>query len=862
MPGIREILLFFLTINESGGSFYCHDYLFGMSQRINVGIDLGTTNSAISRYHHGEAEVLRNPSGRRQLLPSVVAMKKDHVVVGEKAKEWIKRNPEEVFTSFKRKMGTSHLFRKPNGGQISPEELSALVLKELKQFFPSTEQPSAAVITIPASFDSVQSQATLRAGELAGFEEVKLLQEPIAASLAYANRLQDSQLLEGEWIVYDLGGGTFDVALIRIGDGEMTVVDHEGNNFLGGTDIDLQIVEQLLVPALQSIGNFVHLESELRSGSGRYAGLQSKLLILAEEAKIELSSREETTIELETEDEEGLTVECIVPISRLSLEPIVRPLFVQTLELVRRILDRNKLDASELSTVLLVGGTTYMPYIREHLASELGVFINSEADPTTVVAIGAAQYASSIERRRSTSPGGERQKGSQRPGITARFGHQKVTQDSEEYVIAELMGDHQVAFFRFLRKDGGFDTGLLSYTGIIRLYLPLLSDSKNTFLLRVYDQQQIELPASFPVVDITQGSYALQGQPLPLDICLEVDDLEMNSTRLEIIFPRNALLPIRKTVTRQISRSISAGSKDRLQIKVLEGDGHGIPEAALLIGNIQFEGTQLSQHLVKGSDVEVTLEISESRVLNVEAYLMMTDQTLKEAFVPEKRQVDVLGLRGNLRQLLNRLREELREAETRRQYEMARLLTDLEYSLMDLADAADGLSSDDVTEARYQLEDQMRKKAAELHRLTAKQEMLRVKESYFHQKRSLEESLRAYDANEDDLQAAKELFAEEKLVLASDAVRRIRLFTERIQNLGLQVKWKSSRYIRYLYIQLKATPASEFLDPSRADSLFQQGDEAFVQHNDHQLRVVLNRLFDLLPKESTAHQGFYGTGLS
>lgn len=832
-----------------------------MSQRINFGIDLGTTNSAIARYHHQEVELIRNPSGLRQLLPSVIAFKGDRMIVGEKAREWLKRRPEQVFAAFKRKMGTTHQFRKPDGETISPEELSAMILSELKQFLPVEESPDAAVITIPASFDSVQSQATLRAGELAGFDEVRLLQEPIAASLAYANKAQDQELLQGKWLVYDLGGGTFDVALVSINDGEMKVMDHEGDNFLGGTDIDLQIVEKKVVPALEALGNFPTLRTDLRSGSGKYDGLLAKMLFLAEEAKIELSSMEETDIELEVEDEDGQEIELILTIKRSDLTEILEPFFERTLGLIRTMLTRNDLSPADLNTTLLVGGTTYIPYIREQLAGQLGIGINTEVDPTTAVAVGAAYYASTIELTEAAEPESEPSDDAL-AGLSAKFGYQKVTQDAEEFVIAELSEDQDVAFFRFIRQDGGFDTGMQTYSGTIRQYLGLLPNSRNVFTLRLYDQQQQELPARLPIVDITHGNFSLQGQPLPLDICLEVDDLELKSTRLEVIFPRNTLLPARKTVTRQVSRSINSASDDRLEIKVLEGEGNGIPEAALLIGNIRIGGKQLDRSLVKGSDVEITLEMNESRVLKVEAYLMMTDQEMKEVFSPEKREVDVLMLRSDLRRLLIRLRRELQETEKRDQFDLARMLTDLEYELMDLLDGAEALTQDDITDARYQIEDRLRKVAGELHRLTADQELLRTKEAYFHQKRTLEHSMEEYEASTDDQKAAQELMAEEKLVMASDSVRRIRLFTERVQNLGLQVKWKSPRYIRALYIQLKMTPPSGFTNPELAKTLFDQGDEALVQKNDHQLRVVLNKLFDLLPRDAVERGGFMGTGLS
>ena len=830
-----------------------------MSRRINFGIDLGTTNSAIGRFKDGQVEIIRNPAGLRQLLPSVVALRGDRVIVGEKAREWMRREPSQVFSAFKRKMGTTHSFLLANGKTYSPEDLSAYVLQELKQFLPAAEQPEAAVITIPASFDTVQAQATLRAGFLAGFSQVKLLQEPIAASLAYANQGKSDELKEGQWLVFDLGGGTFDVALVRIHNGEMTVVDHEGDNFLGGTDVDLSIVMTVIVPELLRCGSFQDLEAELRADRGSRKGLLQKLLLLAEEAKIELSGREETDIELDIEDDEGTKLDLVITLTKSHLVPLLEPLMKRSTKQVSEMMQRNNLAAKDLRTILLVGGTTYIPYVREQLSTRLGIPVSTEVDPTAAVAIGAAFYAGSQlldEKPQAAQPASDSS-----GGPRVRVGYQKVSRDLEEFLVAEIEEASQVAFFRITRADGGFDTGLLPYQEKIRQYLPLLPATQNAFSLRLFDAAQQELVADVPLIEITQGQYSLQGQPLPLDICVEVDDLERNATRLEVVFPRNTLLPVRKTITRQVSRSIAKDSGDSLTIKLLEGDGKSLPSAAMPVGTIRLEGKQLQRDLVRGSDVEISLEMDESRSLKVEVYLMMADQTVEEVFVPEKRQVLIPVLREDLQRLLSRLRRELREAEERDQFDLARQLTDLEFDLLDLVDGSRALQEEDITDARFQVEDRSRKMAAELHLMVKDQELLRVQEAYFAQKRLLEHVIQEFQANVDDQKAAKELMAEEKLTLASAAPLKIRLFTERLQNLAFQIRWRSAKYIRNLYLNLKLIPLDQYSHPDKALSLFQQGDQAFEENQDQQLRIVLNQLFDMLPRNAMTEEGFLGTGL-
>ena len=265
-----------------------------MDKMINYGIDLGTTNSVIAKFTKGKIEVFRNPQDYgNETLPSIVYYKKDKVVVGKQAKVFIERgDPSQVFGRFKRLMGTNETKRvKILNTSKTPVELSAEVLKELKGFVHTGEQVDAAVITIPASFTIPQSNATSEAGYLAGFKQVILLPEPIAASLAYAINQNIKDLENKQWLVYDLGGGTFDVALVKVKDGELKVIDHEGDNFLGGANFDDIIVEKIIIPYLTKNYKFTDLESKMKSASNDYNSFLYRCNITAEDAKIALSNK-------------------------------------------------------------------------------------------------------------------------------------------------------------------------------------------------------------------------------------------------------------------------------------------------------------------------------------------------------------------------------------------------------------------------------------------------------------------------------------------------------------------------------------------------------------------------------------------
>ncbi|MBN1349549.1 Hsp70 family protein [candidate division KSB1 bacterium] len=370
-----------------------------MEHTINVGIDLGTTNSVIAKFNKGEVTVYKNPVSWKDTTPSVVSFRKDKILVGQKAKEYLEKSPQNVVSNFKRKMGTNETFKiKALNKSVTPVELSAHVLKELKTFVQTDEPMDAAVITIPASFDTVQAHATDETGHLAGFKQVILLQEPIAASLAYANKIKN--LKDGQWIVYDLGGGTFDVALVKITEGEMRILDHEGDNFLGGTDFDRLIVEKSIIPFLEKNYAFENLKSEMESASGRYNNKYYAALHRAETAKIELSAR--TSAEIDgffMNDDNDEECEVVVEITRSEFEAYIKEYVDKTIDMIRKIMTRNSLTSNDIQFVLMVGGSTYIPYVRNRVKEMLQIPLScDELDPTTAIAVGAAYFAGTKNR--------------------------------------------------------------------------------------------------------------------------------------------------------------------------------------------------------------------------------------------------------------------------------------------------------------------------------------------------------------------------------------------------------------------------------------------------------------------------------
>ena len=343
-----------------------------------IGIDLGTTNSCVAVLEGGEPKVIVNPEGDRT-TPSVVAFKKGEELVGVTAKRQAVTNPENTIASIKRLMGTSEKVE-AEGKKYTPEEISAKILMKLKKDAENYlgEPVTKAVITVPAYFNDAQRQATKNAGKIAGLEVERIINEPTAASLAYGLDKQDKQQTI---LVYDLGGGTFDVSILELGDGVFEVKSTSGNNHLGGDDFDKCVMDYLVSEFKKETG--IDLSKDKMA--------MQRVKDAAEKAKKDLSGMSTTNINLPfiSQSADG-PVHMDINLSKAKFEDLCRDLFDSTLEPVRKALKDANLKASDIDEVILVGGSTRIPYIQELVKKELGKEPNKSVNPDEVVAMGAA----------------------------------------------------------------------------------------------------------------------------------------------------------------------------------------------------------------------------------------------------------------------------------------------------------------------------------------------------------------------------------------------------------------------------------------------------------------------------------------
>ncbi|AUC77699.1 Hsp70 family protein [Olleya sp. Bg11-27] len=813
---------------------------------INIAIDLGTTNSLIAHYNNGTVKIYNNPLGLKQTLPSCVAFRGSRTIIGDKALDYLEKDAENVCMLFKRKMGTQETYFIPSiDREVSPIELSSLILKELKNFVSDSDQLNAAVITIPASFDTIQSNATKKAGYLAGFKEVVLLQEPIAACLAFANQSNLDIESSKNWIVYDFGGGTFDVALVEVNDRELKVIDNEGDNFLGGADFDNLIVEKIIVPQIEAKANITNLWKDIKAKSSQYKGLYFELLKKAEEAKKELSIYPETEIEIDIDFEDTNLFDQIV-ITRGQFEAVISSKVEQTITFIKKVISQNQLINSQIERLILIGGSTYVPLIKERIKEETGILVDSSIDPTSAVVDGAAYFAgskptsveeTSVVQKEDVSP------------IDTQIFYEQNTRDLEELITCKVDGNNLK--YRITRTDGGYDSGIktIENNGFSE-FVPLLKGQLNRFKIQVLDTDLNPLK-SINTVAINQGSYNVLGQPLPIDICMEIDDIEASATRLEQIFRKGSILPLKKKIYKTASKSILKGSDANLIINIVEGQSKGLPSSGLSIGYIEFTGKDLEEDLIKGTDIEIELEITESRDLKINVYLQACDQEFKNVFSESERTISIGKINMEINAVLSDVEHLIKEQVAYENFEYSSKLEQLRIGLIEIQIETTLIDEDDVSDKKYQLDDIKRKLIQEFDSLTRNKVIALEIEEYNNSKESVE-----WEVNKEENQSYRpkylKIITNEKEVINSGDKYLIRAKIKELDMFYNSIIQSSDENFIGYYLAIKYS--SEFKDTRKAKKLIKDGDEALERNDYKSIKHIVYALSALLPDSEKTKQ--------
>ena len=607
--------------------------------KIDYGIDLGTTNSAISRMEIGEP-VIKKTDTLKDTLPSCVFINKKGVIqVGDSAYNSMKRDKlkslrnfnaksSNSFIEFKRTMGTDKRYYSSYiEKEFTSEELSSEVLKKLKSFI-GDEVFKAVVITVPAKFTINQKDATIRAAKLSGFQQVELLQEPIAASMAHG---LDSTDKEGYWLVFDFGGGTFDAALVKVDEGIMKVVDTEGDNYLGGKNLDYQIVNEIIIPYIQT--NY-KIDSIIADDVKRKI-FQDALKFYGEEAKIQLSFNDNYTIlsdlgDIPGEDDEGEEFELDLTITREELKLVIAPIFQKAINICKDLLKRNNMSGESLNNLILVGGPTYSPILREMLTEQIRV-PDVSGDPMTIVSKGAALFASTIDI--SDDIADDNRDSSK---IQLDLGYESTTVEDEEFITVKP-GDNVKDDFlvEIIRGDKAWSSGKVEIGGLGEVIeVQLIKGKANAFQIVAYNENGDILSCEPDTLTIIQGS-KIGSATLPYNIGIEIKSLSSGELVFKSIkgLEKNQPTPSVGTVNGlKTQKQIRPGiSEDYLKIPIYQGEYGADGSKAIYnehVYDVIISGEDLPKLLPEGSDVDLTINVDKSERISLSAFFPVLDYTV------------------------------------------------------------------------------------------------------------------------------------------------------------------------------------------------------------------------------------------
>lgn len=637
---------------------------------MKYGIDLGTTNSAICKMENGEPTIKKTDT-LKDTLPSCVSFTKRKVVkIGDSAyndlrqdksratKKW-KTGNENVFLEFKRTMGLDTLYKSSNMDcSYSSEELSSEVLKTLKSYI-SDDNINACVITIPAKFKADQIAATKRAATMAGIEHCELLQEPIAASMAYG---LSSSKKDGLWLVFDFGGGTFDAALIKVEDGIMQVKDTEGDNYLGGKNLDYAIVDEIIIPYLKE--NYV-IDNILEDDDKRQI-LRDAMKFYAEQAKNQLSFKEkcDVTSQLDEfgEDDEGTEIELDMVINQDEVENVLSPIFQKAIDICKDLLSRNNLNGNDLDSLILVGGPTYSPSLRNLLRSQITPNVDTSIDPMTAVARGAALYASGIDS--------EVKKEMQAGTIALELNYEASSVETIEFVSIKLLKNECTGnipsklFVELTRNDKGWSSGKVELNEIGDVIECQLMEGKaNSFSIVVYDDKGASLPCFPNEVNIMQG-IVVGNAVLPYNIGIEVHDSSRNK---DVFMPLKGLEKNQPIPAIGVKNGLKTPSQlrpgmsiDELIIPIYQGENNAEGTSAIYndhVLDVVITGDEVPALIPANSDIDITVKLDRSQMMTVEVTFPVIGETIeKEIDIKQRSGVNIEELQLRLNEAKKKLR--------------------------------------------------------------------------------------------------------------------------------------------------------------------------------------------------------------
>jgi molecular chaperone DnaK len=821
---------------------------------IDYGIDLGTTNSAIAVVAGTGTEIIKN-NIEADITPSAVYINRNgNLWIGQSARAKVgdERAEGDLHLEFKRRMGTGYEYAfRASGRRMRPEDLSAEVLKSLRGDVAQkrNEQITSAVITVPAAFELHQCEATKRAAELAGFRSAMLLQEPVAAALAYGFQRVEAKAY---WMVFDFGGGTFDAALIRSEDGTMSVVNHGGDNFLGGSDIDWAIVEQILAPRVAKDFGV----PDFRRGVERYRYDLIRLKAAAETAKIDLSRREATLIEATLRNVSGESVPFETELTRQDVTRVATPIINKAITIAQRVLAEKDLAPSAVERLIFVGGPTLAPYFRAIVKQRLGIPFDFNVDPLTVVARGAAVFAGT---QRLAS-------GQRAPARGNRFGveliYKPVGAESDPLIGGRFSPPTDISMVGYtleiINQQTKWRSGKVTLTENPAFQLNVRAEKgvQNTFTIELRDAT-----GSACEVDPCEFTYTMgvvvDEQPIINNVGVAMAD-----NRIGIHFNKGQGLPARSTRTYRSTVGVRRGeSGSVLRIPIVEGN-RDLADRNILIGTLEITAEKVSRDIPAGCELEVTFAMDASRMLKVIAYVPLLDEEFPARIElgGKVRQPDVAVLRAEWARERGRL-SALRENQHLAADEiMLKALSEHEAS--PATQEIDGILNHEKAEfdAVLRVERELLEWKIQLDEIEDRATWpLLVKE--VDVKLAELDTLAVQNGTNEEKNRARGLREQVAALVTERNATRLRTKKAEIEDVSSAILFRQSAFWVSHFESLVACQ-SQMNDAARAEELVRQGREAAAADNMASLKEAVFGLQDLLPQQAAQDvQRGYGSGI-
>lgn len=586
-----------------------------------VGIDLGTTNSAICLYDGENVRVLKSPE-QNDVTPSAILIdRRGNKYIGKRAYDAAPGSPDNAALLFKRFMGSDTKFPfKSSGESKTPEECSAEVLRVLFGYLPEEvrlNESIGAVITIPAAFNQMQKNATVQAAQMAGIGKVALMQEPVAAVMS----VMRSRKTEGIFLIYDLGGGTLDVAIAESMGGQVSLLANGGIQMCGGRDIDRAIFDNIVKPWLSEQfelpDNFIT--------AARYKRLVRFASWAIEKAKIELSSREESTIslseiEVATRDEAGEEIYLDIPLNRESLDNLMEEKIAESVVAVRETIEKAGLTPDDIAKIVFIGGPTNYKPLRDKVSLQLGIAASTEVNPMTAVAEGAALFAESIdwEKEDNSRKSSRAKKQTGLPNVS--FAYVSRTADIKAKLMVQLTGKCSDDLeFQIDSLDTGWTSGRMKLVHGAEVLLSLAKNGENKFKFYVFDNNGQALSLQENTISITRTTATVDIIPASHSIGVAVRDANSSAQSLEWLIRAGDALPKKGQVRFRSAETLKAGSSNSLNFNLWEGEIQDPITDNRPIGSLKVRGTDFDEGIIPaGAELICEYEILDSGAINLE----------------------------------------------------------------------------------------------------------------------------------------------------------------------------------------------------------------------------------------------------